>query len=221
MILKRNGKIRLYCKGADTVIFERLAPHQEALKETTSDHLDRFASDGLRTLVVGIRDLTEQEFERWKAAHHEAAISMVDREGKLDAVYNQVENNLELLGATAIEDKLQAREPVHDMRFLALAGLLTLGGPRVGVYIKNDSVCRFQDGVAKTISNLSNAGIKIWVLTGDKQETAVNIGYSCQLLTDELYEEPFIIDGETLEVNFMVKVHNIFKNMYKVHLIIY
>lgn len=59
-----------------------------------------------------------------------------------------------------------------------------------------------QDGVAQTIANLQNAGIKIWVLTGDKQETAINIGYSCQLLTDELIEEPFIIDGNTFEVNF-------------------
>lgn len=58
----------------------------------------------------------------------------------------------------------------------------------------------FQDGVAQTISNLQNAGIKIWVLTGDKQETAINIGYSCQLLSDELIEEPFIIDGNTFEV---------------------
>ena len=62
-------------------------------------------------------------------------------------------------------------------------------------------VCLFQDGVAQTIANLQNAGIKIWVLTGDKQETAINIGYSCQLLTDELVEEPFIVDGTTFEVS--------------------
>lgn len=58
----------------------------------------------------------------------------------------------------------------------------------------------FQDGVAQTIANLATAGIKIWVLTGDKQETAINIGYSCQLLTDELLEEPFIVDGTSFEV---------------------
>ena len=58
-----------------------------------------------------------------------------------------------------------------------------------------------QDGVPQTIANLSLAGIKIWVLTGDKQETAINIGYSCQLLTDDLAEEPFIVDGETYEVS--------------------
>ena len=112
---------------------------------------------------MGIKDLTEGEFSEWKRAHHEAAIALEDRESKLDDVYNEIEKDLELLGATAIEDKLQ-------------------------------------DGVAQTIANLSLAGIKIWVLTGDKQETAINIGYSCQLLTDELTEEPFIVDGDTAEV---------------------
>ena len=104
--------------------------------------LQKFALDGLRTLVLGIRDLTEQEFSDWKAAHHLAAIAMENREEKLDSVYNQIEKDLVLLGATAIEDKLQ-------------------------------------DGVPRTIANLRNSGIKIWVLTGDKQETAINIGYSC------------------------------------------
>ena len=124
--------------------------------------LQKFALDGLRTLVLGIRDLTEQEFSDWKAAHHLAAIAMENREEKLDSVYNQIEKDLVLLGATAIEDKLQ-------------------------------------DGVPRTIANLRNSGIKIWVLTGDKQETAINIGYSCQLLSDDLVEEPFIVDGQTFE----------------------
>lgn len=121
--------------------------------------MQKFALDGLRTLVLGTRDLTEQEFNDWKDAHHQAAISdHSQREERLDAVYNQIEKDLDLLGATAIEDKLQ-------------------------------------DGVPRTIANLRTAGIKIWVLTGDKQETAINIGYSCHLLSDDLVEEPFIVDG--------------------------
>ena len=64
---------------------------------------------------------------------------MENREDELDRVYNQIERDLVLLGATAIEDKLQ-------------------------------------DGVPRTIGNLRQSGIKIWVLTGDKQETAINIG---------------------------------------------
>jgi phospholipid-transporting ATPase len=58
---------------------------------------------------------------------------------------SQIECNLNLIGATAIEDKLQ-------------------------------------EGVPFTIDTLLKAGIHIWVLTGDKQETAINIGHSCKLL---------------------------------------
>uniref|UniRef100_A0A8D8DTV9 Phospholipid-transporting ATPase ID n=1 Tax=Culex pipiens TaxID=7175 RepID=A0A8D8DTV9_CULPI len=55
---------------------------------------------------------------------------------------------------------------------------------------------KLQDGVPQTIANLQMAGIKVWVLTGDKQETAINIGYSCQLLTDDMVDV-FVIDGLT------------------------
>ena len=69
--------------------------------------IQRFATDGLRTLLCGIKDLTEDEFQTWKASHHEAAIALTEREEKLDLVYNEIEKNLHLVGATAIEDKLQ------------------------------------------------------------------------------------------------------------------
>ena len=127
VILKREGRIRLYCKGADTVILKRLGPGQERLVADTQEHLDvsrnststairkadynlllqRFACDGLRTLVVGTKDLTESEYETWKSAHADAANSIDDREERLDEVYDLIEEGLELLGATAIEDKLQ------------------------------------------------------------------------------------------------------------------
>ena len=107
VILKREGKIRLYCKGADTVILQRLGPGQERMVADTHEHLDRFACDGLRTLVVGTKDLTESEFDSWKLAHTDAANSIDDREERLDEVYDQIEKGLQLLGATAIEDKLQ------------------------------------------------------------------------------------------------------------------
>lgn len=67
----------------------------------------KFASDGLRTLVLGIKDLSQRDFDEWKKAQHEAAVALDGREEKLDAVYNQIEQDLVLLGATAIEDKLQ------------------------------------------------------------------------------------------------------------------
>lgn len=161
VIVRYEGKIQLLCKGADSLIYERLDASCADLKELTTHHLNDFASEGLRTLCLSYKDLTDSVYENWKAKHHIASTAMENRDEKLDAVYEEIENNMILIGATAIEDKLQ-------------------------------------DGVPDTIANLAMAGIKIWVLTGDKQETAINIGYSCQLITDEM-EEVFIVDGETYD----------------------
>ena len=45
---------------------------------------------------------------------------------------------------------------------------------------------RLQEGVPEAIESLREAGIKLWVLTGDKQETAVNIGYSSRLIHPDM-----------------------------------
>ncbi|KAJ4451655.1 hypothetical protein ANN_03124, partial [Periplaneta americana] len=161
VILRRNGKLRLYCKGADNVIYERLKDGSGEIKAKTQEHLNKFAGEGLRTLCLAVRDLDEVFFNDWKHRHQEAALSLDGRDDKLDAIYEEIERNMTLIGVTAIEDKLQ-------------------------------------DGVPQTIANLALAGIKIWVLTGDKQETAINIGYSCQLLTDEM-ADIFIVDGHTYD----------------------
>uniref|UniRef100_A0A2C9JYJ6 Phospholipid-transporting ATPase n=1 Tax=Biomphalaria glabrata TaxID=6526 RepID=A0A2C9JYJ6_BIOGL len=161
VIVRKDNKIQLLSKGADTIMFDLLDRKCNELKELTTNHLNDFAQIGLRTLVLAHKYIDDAYYQVWKEKHHEASTTMDDRDAKLDAVYEEIEQNMILLGATAIEDKLQ-------------------------------------DGVPETIANLALAGIKIWVLTGDKQETAINIGYSCRLLTDEM-EEPFIIDGESLE----------------------
>lgn len=161
VILRRNGRLRLYCKGADSVIYERLDSKSDDIKGKTTDHLNKFAGEGLRTLCLAVKDLEEDYFNQWKMRHYEASIAMEDRDKKLDDVYEEIEQNLILIGATAIEDKLQ-------------------------------------DGVPQAIANLLAANIKVWVLTGDKQETAINIGYSCQLLTDDMVDI-FIVDGHEYE----------------------
>uniref|UniRef100_A0A665W832 Phospholipid-transporting ATPase n=1 Tax=Echeneis naucrates TaxID=173247 RepID=A0A665W832_ECHNA len=143
-----DGRIRLYCKGADTVIYERLSPNSR-YKEVTQTALDIFANETLRTLCLCYKDIRSEEYEAWSRKHKDAQVALTDREAALDHVYEQIENNLMLIGATAIEDKLQ-------------------------------------DGVPETIDKLAKADIKIWVLTGDKKETAENIGYSCSLLTDDM-----------------------------------
>uniref|UniRef100_A0A3B3SJR2 Phospholipid-transporting ATPase n=1 Tax=Paramormyrops kingsleyae TaxID=1676925 RepID=A0A3B3SJR2_9TELE len=156
-----EGKLSLYCKGADTIVYERLHPSCSKLMDITTEHLNEFAGEGLRTLVLAHKELDEAYFQSWKARHHEASTALEEREEKLDELYEEIEKDLLLLGATAIEDKLQ-------------------------------------DGVPQAIEELSKADIKIWVLTGDKQETAENIGYSCNLLREEM-DEVFIVAANSSE----------------------
>lgn len=85
-------------------------------------------------------------------------MATVDREEVVDRVADTLEYQFDLVGSTAIEDKLQ-------------------------------------DEVADTIEFLKKAGIKVWVLTGDKIETAINIGISCKLLDQD--QEIFIIDARS------------------------
>ncbi|XP_032597042.1 probable phospholipid-transporting ATPase IA isoform X3 [Drosophila grimshawi] len=144
-----EGRIKLFTKGADTVIYERLSPRQQAYGEMTLQHLEEFASEGLRTLCLAVADIDDEVYEEWSSTYHKATVALSFRESKIHDAANLIESNLRLLGATAIEDKLQ-------------------------------------DGVPETIAALLEAGIYIWVLTGDKQETAINIGYSCKLISHSM-----------------------------------
>ncbi|KAL2546820.1 Phospholipid-transporting ATPase 3 [Forsythia ovata] len=153
-----DGRLVLYCKGADTVIYERLTDGDNDLKRTTREHLEQFGAAGLRTLCLAYRDLSSDSYENWNEKYIQAKSSLRDREKKLDEVAELIEKDLVLIGCTAIEDKLQ-------------------------------------EGVPACIETLSRAGIKIWVLTGDKLETAINIAYACKLISNNMKQ--FIISSET------------------------
>lgn len=143
-----QGRIKLYCKGADSVILERLSSNN-TFEEATLHHLEEFASEGLRTLCYAMREISQEEYSRWSQIYDAAATTLVNRADELDKAAEIIEKDMTLLGATAIEDKLQ-------------------------------------DGVPDTIHTLQQANIKVWVLTGDRQETAINIGFSCKLLTEDM-----------------------------------
>ncbi|XP_076711816.2 phospholipid-transporting ATPase VB isoform X1 [Callospermophilus lateralis] len=158
-----TGEIIVYTKGADSVIMDLLEDPahvadidvEKKLKKIharTQKHLDLYARDGLRTLCVAKKVVSEEDFRRWASFRREAEASLDNRDELLMETAQRLENQLTLLGATGIEDRLQ-------------------------------------EGVPDTIASLREAGIKLWVLTGDKQETAVNIAYSCRLLdqTDTVY----------------------------------
>lgn len=158
-----NGKIILFCKGADSVIYSRLKRgEQNHLRKATAEHLEMFAREGLRTLCIAQKELDEDEYQTWNKSHDLAAAAIVDREDKLEKVSDIMERDLTLLGGTAIEDRLQ-------------------------------------DGVPDTIALLGDAGIKLWVLTGDKVETAINIGFSCNLLNNDMDLVVFNIQDDKVE----------------------
>lgn len=69
--------------------------------------LEDFAATGLRTLCFAYREIDVEEYERWAQQYHEATVALVDREHKLEEVAEAVERDLQLLGVSAIEDKLQ------------------------------------------------------------------------------------------------------------------
>lgn len=144
-----DGKIRIYCKGADTVILERLSKENPVV-DVTLQHLEDYATEGLRTLCLAMREVPDAEFQEWQQIFNKAATTVGgNRADELDKAAEIIEHDLYLLGATAIEDRLQ-------------------------------------DGVPDTIHTLQTAGIKVWVLTGDRQETAINIGMSCKLISEDM-----------------------------------
>ncbi|KAJ3147233.1 hypothetical protein HDU86_008069 [Geranomyces michiganensis] len=140
--------VTLYTKGADSMIYARLRPGQAAMRETTLQHLEKFANEGLRTLVLASRTVPADEMHSWREKYHRAACALTGRDEALEAVAELIEVDLTLVGATAIEDKLQEQVP-------------------------------------ECITLLRSAGIKLWVLTGDKLETALNISFAANLLTSQ------------------------------------
>ncbi|XP_068647334.1 probable phospholipid-transporting ATPase 4 isoform X2 [Aristolochia californica] len=146
IVRDEDGQILLLCKGADSIIFERLSKNGRAYEEETSRHLTEYGEAGLRTLVLAYRKLEELEYSAWNSEFLKAKTTIgPEREAFLDRVADLMEKDLVLVGATAVEDKLQK-------------------------------------GVPQCIDKLAQAGLKIWVLTGDKMETAINIGFACSLL---------------------------------------
>lgn len=145
----KGEQLRVRLKGADAAVLERCAApiddEQKGIQNLTKQHLDEFANEGLRTLVLAERVLTESEFNQWMERYTEASASLVDREEKLASVAEQIETNCALVGVTAVEDKLA-------------------------------------DGVPETIQLLRKAGVLVWMLTGDKLETAVSIANTCRLI---------------------------------------
>lgn len=113
-VIVRNpdNRIVMYTKGADSVIYARLhADHDPELKAATQRDLETMANAGLRTLCVAYRYLEEEEYFNWSRAYEKASNSIRDRDEEIDKVSEFIEHSLTILGATALEDKLQEGVP--------------------------------------------------------------------------------------------------------------
>ncbi|KAL7863252.1 hypothetical protein SRHO_G00122360 [Serrasalmus rhombeus] len=141
IVRTKSGETLLFCKGADSSIFPRVRPEEV---DRIRMHVERNATDGYRTLCVAYKQLSPEEYAVADAGLRDARLALQDREEKLMAVYNQVETEMSLIGATAVEDRLQ-------------------------------------EEAAETMEALQGAGMKVWVLTGDKMETAKSTCYACRL----------------------------------------
>lgn len=166
-----NGKIILLVKGADTNVLPlcKRSTSQEII--LCERHLLEFATQGLRTLCLAYAELEEERFLNWNALYEEAKAEISEeRTRKVQGLAAQLEeeSQLTLLGATAIEDRLQ-------------------------------------DEVPETIQRMRDAGIRVWVLTGDKVETAISIGNSCRLLTEDM-DDRVILNTDGGELSEELKV---------------
>ncbi|KAM7280591.1 hypothetical protein ACFE04_007725 [Oxalis oulophora] len=158
-----ENQLLILCKGADSVMFERLSKHGRTFESKTREHIKRYAEAGLRTLVIAYRELNEDEFRIWEHEFLKAKTTLgADQDMIVDELADQIERDFVLLGATAVEDKLQ-------------------------------------NGVPECIEKLARAHIKIWVLTGDKTETAINIGYACSLLRQGMKQILITLDSPEME----------------------
>ncbi|XP_026422131.1 probable phospholipid-transporting ATPase 4 [Papaver somniferum] len=150
IVRDEDGQLLLFCKGADSIIFDRLSVNGRHYQHKTSGHLNLYGECGLRTLALAYKKLDESEYHDWNSKFQKAKTTVgADREAMLENVSDMMEKDLILVGATAVEDKLQK-------------------------------------GVPQCIDKLAQAGLKIWVLTGDKMETAINIGFACNLLRESM-----------------------------------
>ncbi|XP_059148843.1 probable phospholipid-transporting ATPase IIB isoform X1 [Physella acuta] len=158
-----TGEITFYLKGAD-VVMQGIVQYNDWLEEECGN----MAREGLRTLVVAKKLLTEEQYQEFESRYHQAKMSIQERNSKMQAVIEGLERDMELLCLTGVEDKLQ-------------------------------------DGVRPTLEMLRNAGIRVWMLTGDKLETAICIAKSSMMVSrlQDIYVFQTVTDrGEAhLELN--------------------
>ncbi|KAF2093445.1 P-type ATPase [Rhizodiscina lignyota] len=151
----RRGQSMKRSPTTGTAFEDPLAMDDASIFKRCFEDIDRYATEGLRTLLFTHRYIETQEYEAWKKVYEDATTSLTNRQERIEAAGDLIEQSLDLLGVTAIEDKLQ-------------------------------------HGVPETVEKLRQANIKIWMLTGDKRETAISIAHSARICRPD--SDLFILD---------------------------
>jgi phospholipid-transporting ATPase len=170
IVKEADGTVKLYCKGSDERVMKLLAQspseqENDPVMIETKQYLSAASSRGLRTLCMAMKVFSPEEFGKWKKEMDEVKLMVpadkaeeVEKQRRIDQLFEVAENGLTYLGCTIVEDKLQ-------------------------------------ENVENTIHNLEKAGVQVWMITGDKMETAESIGYSCKMFTkDDM--KVFVIDDK-------------------------
>jgi phospholipid-transporting ATPase len=172
----RDDEYYMLVKGADSSIFKILSPSKDQVFiEETKSFLYNASIQGLRTLCFGIKRIKKEDFENIKSSYNDILIKP-NRETNLRKLAKKVEINIVLMGATAIEDKLQPN-------------------------------------VRETIKKFAEADIKVWMITGDKFETAENIALACGITSLDM--SLFTLRNFTSE-NLQREIDNINKELEKI-----
>lgn len=166
VICYREGdeKLTYFLKGADSIMQLKIKRKDE---DTMMSHVEELSSEGLRTLALAATTIDREAYIRWRHDYDAASASLKRRNERVEACLQLLEQDMDFVGITAVEDLLQ-------------------------------------DNVKQSIVYLRDADIKVWMLTGDKMETAKCISLSTGLLnrTDDVWLIDRITDGEELREKF-------------------
>lgn len=112
-----EGRIMVICKGADSIIEKRLKPGQIFL-DKTQDFLEEYANEGLRTLLICYKFIDEAFYGQWNQKYQNALLQTYGKEKAINGCAELIERDFELIGSTAIEDKLQDNvyQTISDIR---------------------------------------------------------------------------------------------------------
>ncbi|CAM9874780.1 unnamed protein product, partial [Ectocarpus sp. 4 AP-2014] len=139
-------------------------PEGERSQERTLGHTEVYAREGLRTLLVSCSNLHGDWFLAWDKRFEEASTDLSEVERKKKGLDNKIDR---LMDEVETNLRLLGSTAIED---------------------------KLQDGVGTCVEALQGAGVKVWMLTGDKEETAINIAAACQLLGPEHQVERIIIN---------------------------